>query len=185
MRNIIDFESIKGNSNFWLLFFACNYPESFNEELEETLSEFLSEKFEFPKEFINSFTGYYDGVLDDSDGYVDDPNTLQLSLDTEKKLYIEFHPGDTMFFLDDNEIGCTGPHYEIHAISWEEFKKHTVKKDVREKLLLLPMVYVNSNDEIDELKNVLLSGLEETFFEKDDYNTICNEVIENCKNVKE
>lgn len=185
MRNIIDFENIKDNSNFWLLFFACNYPESFDEELEETLSEFLSEKFEFPDEFVNSFTGYYDGVLDDSDGYVDEPNTIQLSLDTGKELYIEFHPGDTIFFIDDEAIGCTGPHQEIHAISWKEFKKNTVQKDVIEKLLLLPMVYVNSDDEIDELKNVLLRGLEETFFEKGDYYSICNEVIENCKNTKE
>ncbi len=41
----------------------------------------------------DNFTKYYDGVLEESDGYVDEPETLICELAPAQTLKIEFHPG--------------------------------------------------------------------------------------------
>ena len=60
-----------------------------------------------------TFTGYYESVLDESDGYLEEPVTLNEALSQDKILKIEFHPGDILYFINDEEIGSTGPHWKL------------------------------------------------------------------------
>jgi hypothetical protein len=43
----------------------------------------------------NEFTGWYEGVLDEADGQVDEPGLVELPLEGGDLLVVEAHPGDT------------------------------------------------------------------------------------------
>ena len=88
----------------------CNFPSGVTSN-DDALIEIMSEKYEdlIDHSFIDDLTGYYDGVFDESDGYIDNPNTIKMILSTGNELFIEFHPGDTIYYFGQEELGCTGP----------------------------------------------------------------------------
>lgn len=81
---------------------------------------------------------------------------------------IEYHPGGTVYFLDNKEIADL--YYQIKKISFEEFKRLTFQVDDTIKMLLLPVLYIeSSNQDIESLINEIL---EKTYFKLKDYDTI-------------
>ena len=109
--------------NFWINYFGCCYPNGYDESNDISVSELMEELYtEEVGNWWEQFTGYYEGVLEDSDGYLDNPTTLEEELLPDKILKIEFHPGDILYFINDEQIGSTGPHYELQTIP---FKKGT------------------------------------------------------------
>ena len=105
---------------------------------------------------------------------------LGLRLSTEKTLTIEFHPGDTIFFIDDDEIGCTGPHYFIRKIDWPAFISHTDSLSSDKKLLLLPMLVIG-DDEKEDLRHLIAEGLKTVeIIKESDYEIMENCMIHNC-----
>lgn len=157
-RKFVDFDAVKNQRQFWLYFLGTNFPNGYVEETDEYLSEFIDSQYDI-MEWSDEFAGYYEGVLDSSDGYVENPTTLKIELSTKNNLFIEFHPGDTIYFIDDDEIGCTGPEYFIHKINWKDFCAYTKELDNREKLLLIPMLKIE-NSEQEQLKKAVCNGLE-------------------------
>ena len=100
-------------------------------------------------------------------------------MSTSNSLFIEFHPGDTIYFIDDNEIGCTGPEYVIQKINWTEFCKYTETLSSGEKILLLPMLAFDNEDQ-ELLQQVIYEGLRVTGIKEADFEIICNAIMENC-----
>lgn len=98
---------------------------------------------------------------------------------TNEKLYIEFHPGDTIYFVDNEEIGCTGPEYFIHKLDWQKFVSYTRSLSNDKKMLLLPMVAIEDGKR-EELKQIIIQGLKLIdIINESDYERIGNAVIEN------
>lgn len=123
-------------------------------------------------------TDYYDGIFNESDGYVDVPKSVKLDLNGDE-LVIEFHAGDTVYYLNDKMIGCTGFEYLIHKIPFERFLKYCENLNNLEKFLLLPMVLVTT-DEAEEYYKIICSVVENIDILKHDFNDICYCVFTNC-----
>jgi len=147
MRKVIRFDTIKNENNFWIFFFSTHFPQSWNENTDQTLSEIMEDNYEIETDWVDDFTGYFEGVMDVCDGYIEAPTTLQIELSNQNMLFIEYHPGDIVYYIDNIEIGCLGPHYKIQKISWQDFKLYTAKMETKEALLLLPMLVVNKEEQ--------------------------------------
>ena len=174
MRNIISYESIKDNNDFWLYFIMTNFPESLDEITDKTCMEIIEENYTMNEEWINKFIKCYDGIFDESDGYVDNPNTLKIILATRDIFYIEFHAGDTIYYINDEEIGCTGPHYQIKKIDLEEYLNYTDMLDNKIKLLLLPMLKLEKSEEFN-----IYYILNDIIKEHNVLNLLVNSIFEN------
>lgn len=185
MRKLVNYETIRDERDFWLIFLMGNFPLSSYCDDDEGLGYLIAENYGYNKQWIHDFTGYYDGIFDECDGYLDDPTTLELELSTGEKLYIEFHPGDTIFFIDNDEIGCTGPHYLIHKIDWSKFMSYTNSLSSDKKMLLLPMLAIG-NEERENLSHIIAEGLKEIeIIKESDYELIKNCIINNCYSVND
>lgn len=134
--------------NFWINYFGCCYPNGYDEEEDVSVSELMQELYtEEVGSWWESFTGYYEGVLDESDGYVDDPITLEEALSQDQILRIKFHPGDILYFINDKQIGSTGPHCELQTIPYKEIERLLALKNGRQLfLLLLPLAFVEQEE---------------------------------------
>ena len=83
------------NLPFWLNYFGCSYLNLYDEEEDVSVSELMGELCtQEVLEWWKMFTGWYDGVLDECDGYLDDPVFLEVPLTRGRTLRIELHPGD-------------------------------------------------------------------------------------------
>lgn len=133
--------------NFWINYFGCSYPNSYDESNDISVSELMEELYtEEVGKWWEQFTGYYEGVFDESDGYLDNPTTLEELL-PDKNLKIEFHPGDILYFINDEQIGSTGPHWELRTIAYKEVEKLLSLKNGRQLfLLLLPLAFIGEED---------------------------------------
>ncbi|MDE5620756.1 MAG: hypothetical protein K2I80_09640 [Ruminococcus sp.] len=75
----------------------------------------------------------------ENDGYVDNLNYIILTLNYHE-FKIEFHAGDTLYFLDGIQIGCTGPHFILGTLSFQDFTELQKNvEDVRIYLLVIPI----------------------------------------------
>ncbi|MDE7223219.1 MAG: immunity protein 19 [Acetatifactor sp.] len=134
--------------NFWIPYFGCCYPNGYDEEEDVSASELMEELYtEEVRSWWERFTGYYEGVLDESDGYLDDPATLEEMLSQDKILKIEFHPGDILYFINDERIGSTGPHWELQAIPYKELERLLSLRTGRQLfLMLLPLASIEEEE---------------------------------------
>ena len=140
------FDEIICNSSFWLYFVSTQFPNAFDDVYDTSPDEFISENYEFDEDWIDDFTQYYDGIMDEKDGYVDNPNYISLTLN-HHEFKIEFHAGDTLYFLDGIQIGCTGPHFILGTLSFQDFTELLKNvEDVRIYLLVLPMLAMEKNN---------------------------------------
>ena len=71
------------------------------------MTELIQEKCILDKDWIDNLTSYYDGVFDENDGYVDTPKAVAIKLSNGDEFCVEFHPGDTIYYINDVQIGCT------------------------------------------------------------------------------
>ena len=136
------------NLDFWINYFGCSYPNAYDEENDVSVSDIMLELYtEEIKSYWEKFTGYYPGVFDKCDGYVDNPTTLETSFAKDKTLKIEFHPGDTIYFINGEEIGCTGPHWKLQVIAFDEIEQVISLENGRQLfLLLLPLAFLAIGD---------------------------------------
>lgn len=133
--------------NFWINYFGCCYPNGYDESNDISISELMEEMYtEEVGNWWEQFTGYYEGVFDESDGYLDHPTTLEAQLPS-KILKIEFHPGDILYFINDKQIGSIGPHWELQTIAYQEVESLLSLKNGRQLfLLLLPLALIEKED---------------------------------------
>lgn len=134
--------------NFWIPYFGCCYPNGYDEEEDVSVSEIMEELYtEEVRSWWEGFTGYYEGVFDESDGYLDDPATLEEMFSTDIILKIEFHPGDILYFVNDKQIGSTGPHWELQTIPYKELERLLPLRNGRQLfLLLLPLAFIEEEE---------------------------------------
>lgn len=134
------FDEVMSNNSFWLYFVSTQFPNAFDDVDDISLGEFISENYEPDDKWIDDFTQYYDGIMDENDGYIDNPNSINLILNNHD-FKIEFHAGDTLYFLDGIQIGCTGSHFILGTLSFQDFTGLLKNvEDVRIYLLVLPML---------------------------------------------
>ena len=150
--------------NFWINYFGCCYPNGYDESNDISVSELMEELFtEEVGNWWEQFTGYYEGVLDESDGYLDNPTTLEEELLPGKILKIEFHPGDILYFINDEQIGSTGPHYELQTIPYEKVEQLLSLKNGRQLfLLLLPLAFIGE-EEIQSVRDKITEQMRNYF----------------------
>lgn len=149
-RKTVDHISLLSDTDFTNWFLMTNFPEAIDRDEDVSLSELLSTS-PVDKEKIDLLTQYYDGVFDEYDGYVECPNSVRLDL--KGNVYeIEFHPGDTVYYLNDEQLGCTGPEYFTKKISLDRFKELSSDLSSGEKLFLLPMLKASSEEREEALR---------------------------------
>lgn len=184
MNDILTLNDLCNESEqFWSFFLSKSYPNGYFEEEDIELSEYIREKYNVSLEWVDEFTKYYDGVMDEKDGYVENPRKVIVDFANSNLLEVEFHPGDTIFYLNKESIGCTGPHFNLHKISWTEFKALLVDVDNKEWrfFMLLPMIYIKE-DEIGEALMEITKYLTRLPFKSEDHKIIAKCIIENILN---
>lgn len=151
------------NRKFWTGFVTTSFPTALNEETDMSLPEIIEENEAADIKWWRNFTKYYDGVLEETDGYIDEPETLICNLTSTQTLKIEFHPGDTIYYINDKQIACTGGEYHIQIFSLKDLLNFIgIKNDKRIFLLLLPLAIISSQD-IDNATKIISNALQEIF----------------------
>ena len=91
------------NRQFWTGYIVTSFPTALDEESDMTLYDLAEENeiIDIDINWWNEFTRYYDGIFEKSDGYLDEPEMLMCKLTDTQTLKIEFHPGDTVFYIND------------------------------------------------------------------------------------
>ncbi len=148
------------NRNFWSGFIATSFPTALEEETDMSLTELMIENGICDTSWWDNFTKYYDGVLEESDGYIDDPETILCELAPTQTLTIQFHPGDTVYYINDKQIACTGGHYNIQVIPFRELLSSIKNQQIF--LLLLPLSVIHQQDK-DEAVQIISGALTEVF----------------------
>ncbi len=179
MKQIIRCDELFINSNFIPWFLMTNFPEGIDTYKDISLSEIIQEKYDIDRKWIDNLTGYYDGIFEENDGYIDTPKAVLISLSNGDKFCVEFHPGDTIYYINENEIGCTGPSYFIRKISLEQYFEYTSNMNTSEKIFLLPMLKIVP-DEKDVLANEIKSVLSTFNLQKDCLDDVSVCILENC-----
>lgn len=150
------------NNLFWAYYFSTSYPNAYCKSLDVMIDGIVQDIYNIDlnqeMDWINNFTGYYEGVMDESDGYLEHPNFLKIDINPSMYLTIEFHPGDTLYYINNINIGCTGPHWMLFCLTWTELKKMIKNAPNGDALfwLLLPIVGITKEDNIDEVRKVIL-----------------------------
>lgn len=151
------------NRKFWTGFVATSFPTALNEETDMSLPEIIEENEAADIKWWRNFTKYCDGVLDETDGYIDEPETLICNLTSTQTLKIEFHPGDTIYYINNKQIACTGGEYQIQIFSLTDLLNFmSIKNDKRIFLLLLPLAIVSSQG-INNATEIISNTLQEIF----------------------
>ena len=91
------------------------------------------------------------GVFDENDGYVDTPKAVAIKLSNGDEFCVEFHPGDTIYYINDIQIGCTGSSYMIRNISLAQFYEYISNMNGRVKkreFFIRPFAYSYNNSYI-------------------------------------
>lgn len=161
MKLKIDISTLRfHNKNFWIGFFCSAYLNTADEETDSSIYDILDEAGIVNKEAINwweEFCGYYEGVLDETDGYLEEPAALEVSISSMETLKIEFHPGDIIYYLNNEEIASLGPHFRLQVMPYKKIEEISKKKCGKELyFLLLPIAklekkyLLSANDKIME-----------------------------------
>lgn len=140
------------NKSFWRVYFLSSYGEFYCEELDMCVSDIEEVIQDGDLEYWNEFTGWYEGIFEESDGCLDEPAYLETYIDAmNRTLKIEFHPGETVYYLDGEEVGCIGPHSVTRQpLSFSAMKSvlDGVCGDILF-FLLFPMVELEEGDRVE------------------------------------
>lgn len=176
MKNV-EFSEIKDKQFFWF-YFLCSFPKAYDPDEDSMLADFIQEHYCSKESFQwwNSFTQYYDGVFDEYDGYVEDPSTIVIPVG-ENEYSIQFHPGDTEYYLNGEKIGSTGPSYVVSKIKYSDFTEIvTTVNDPLKAFLLLPLVYIEES-EIEPAREYVMQVLKMLPVLPEHYETILKTLI--------
>ncbi|MCM1507217.1 MAG: Imm19 family immunity protein [Ruminococcus flavefaciens] len=167
---------IMNNTSFWYYFLSVNFPNAYDETTDTDISEII-EEYSPDNDWIDEFVQYSDEIFNQNDGYVDNPNTIELNLNGHD-FKIEFHAGDTVYFLDGQQIGCTGGHFILGKIDFQLFSELTHGiADKRIFLLVMPMVSLKDTD-IPNARNIIRSALGLLKLKKEHINKITDMITD-------
>lgn len=136
------------NLDFWNFYFQTSFYEIYDQETEISVSEKIEESMPLSQEWTDTFTQYFDGVIEEFDGYIENPTTLSVFLEKDKILKIEFHPGDTIFYINNKQIGCIGPHTISQCYPYKQLQDllHNPDGEILF-LLLFPIVELQKSEQ--------------------------------------
>ena len=164
------------NRKFWTGFVATSFPTALDEETDMSLPEMIQENKTADTNWWRNFTKYYDGVLEETDGYIDEPETLICNLTSTQTLKIEFHPGDTIYYINDRQIACTGGEYNIQIFPLTDLLNYMgSRNDKRIFLLLLPLTVISNQDMGNAVE--IISNVLQEIFEKRLCNRLANSIV--------
>lgn len=164
------------NKKFWLAFIALSFPTALDRETDMSLSEIIEKNTRTNIKWWDDFTGYYDGILDESDGYIDNPKTFTYNLTPAQILKIEFHPCDIVYYINNNQIGCTGGEYHIFIFPFADLFKYTENNiDDRIFLLLLPLTIIHKQEVLYAEKKIY--NIVRLFFDESICSQLTNSII--------
>lgn len=159
------------NPNFWSCYLISSFGqigESFDPEFVEKIVD-VTENNLF--DWWSSFTGYYEGIFDETDGEVENPNTISIEFQNQVNLVIEFHAGDTYYCLENSStketanLGNIGPHWLLPMLRWNEIVSlsQNVKSEFSVQnyssfvlLLMLPCIWLTKDEDFEEVRKVLV-----------------------------
>ncbi|MDE6053434.1 MAG: hypothetical protein K2G55_06690, partial [Lachnospiraceae bacterium] len=78
MKQIIEYSDLISNDNFMPWFFMTNFPEGIDKLKDCSLFEIIQENCILDETWVDNLTGYYEGVLDENDGYVENPKAIMI-----------------------------------------------------------------------------------------------------------
>lgn len=177
----LEINSDIGNDFFWLYYISTSFPNAMDELTDTPLSEYMYDSYEELSDedcekWIDELTQFTEDAIDENDGHIDDPNTLELSLNGSS-FKIEFHPCATVYILNGEEIGSAEGEYKLRTLSWEKFKQLIQGcTDPRLPLLILPVLALEK-PMIPEAEKIIRSGLEQTCLKKEDIGDITEMII--------
>lgn len=147
---MIEFDEIKSNEFFWLYFLSTAFPLAINTKEDIDLSDFIYENYgcnPSASEWIDSFVQYTDGIMEENDGYVDNPTSVVLWIENQEYI-VQYHPGDTLYLQNGRIIASTGSHYDIHKFDFQLFQSITERiDDFQKAILILPIISVKKSEE--------------------------------------
>lgn len=155
------------NKNFWHSFFLSSYPNAYHEQEDNHLLDLAEEiAIEEDLEYWNQLTGWYGGMLDERDGYIDKPSYLEIGMGENNDLRIEFYPGDILYFINGEEIGNTGSHWKLNVLPFDKIKS-VLETEKGEILfwLLLPLAKIEE-EEMENTCHFLTIKIKEIFEEE-------------------
>lgn len=170
----IEFESVRNNRYFWLYYISTAFPNAYDEETEVSLSELIYEEYDThdAQEWSNNFVQYIDEDME----YIDTPNTIELSLNGNN-FRTEFQPFETVYYLNDKEIGNTGGHFKLHTLSWKNFNNMiTGADDMLILLMILPMLALEES-EISQVRKIIRDGISLLDFRSEHIEKITDMII--------
>lgn len=171
MRNFVETKIIT-NPTFWF----CYLVSSFGQIGEPFEPESIEKVFNTGEEgFLDwqSFTGYYEGIFEETDGQVENPNTISIEFQNQVNLLIEFHAGDTYYYLESSStkefanLGNIGGHWFLPMLRWDEiaYLSQQIKLDSTIEnyssfvlLLMLPCVWLTKNEDFGEVRKALVKA---------------------------
>ncbi len=174
----IEFDFISGNKSFWLYFISTSFPNAMDEESDIALSDFIYDEYGhiIDQDWINKFVQFSEEIMNKNDGYINEPNTLHFNLNAHH-FQIAFHPGDTIYFLDGNEIGCTGSHFQLRTMQFYDFMKTLSGiTDKKIPLLLLPMLALEESD-ISQVRKIVGNGIHSLEFKEEHIDKITDMIL--------
>lgn len=179
----VEFDEIKSNEFFWLYFFSTAFPLAIDTKEDVCLSDFIYENYDCvsaASEWVDSFVQYTDGVMEENDGYTDNPTSVVLSVENEEYI-VQYHPGDTLYLQNGRTIASTGPHYDIHKLDFQLFQSITEKiDDFQKTLLILPIVSIKKSEE-KVAKELIYKLILKLPVKSDHHNKIVDMIIEGLK----
>ena len=160
LLNELKFTNIK----FWIFQIATQY-NNIHGYGEELAGDIIEEVLGYDNEWANKFTQYYEGVIDDHDGYIDSPTFVKIKVSSTDEYKIEFHPGDTLYYKNGKEFASTGPHFTEPLLPFSEIEPLlNIENGHVIFFLLLPIIKLSVEEQKSVspiiIKNLMSLGLE-------------------------
>jgi hypothetical protein len=90
MRNIVNIEEVINKRDFFVWFIMNGFPEGLDKDKDMSIYDVIEENYSFDMDWFNKFTNYYDGIFEENDGYVDNPNAIIISYSDEDLIYMQY-----------------------------------------------------------------------------------------------
>ena len=143
--------------------------------VEEIVSQFAD------MEWWDDFTGYDEEVFEENDGYLEEPMSVEVILDGNRTLKVEFHPGDILYYINGESVGSTGPHWKLQVFDFAEIAQFLTKENGEIVFgLLLPLARISANDvsEAEKRIEVMLEKMFDISVCEDIVRCLVNQLIE-------
>jgi hypothetical protein len=164
--------AILRDPKFWHGVFASQFSSIAQQLRGDLLEQTLGTSDRDALTWWNGFTQFYEGVLDEADGYVNAPASLTIALANGVRVKIEYHPGGSFYRLHTAHgselLGETGPHWRLPGLKWAELVAiagaagRTGSVSDRQCLLvLLPLVGAEATSDIGSEQRTVADAIEE------------------------